>query len=287
MGLTSCHPDCLSSALDEPDKLNTVFRLRSEDADRQYNYRKEQRDAIRERLNTQEKNNLDALQKVDDREFELMRDSINNAQSLAKTAMENGQANLASQITALDPKSSTFSQDLASLQAQIKPKTEKLDTSVVEVGGRKLLVNNQTGATVRDLGESDVGGHSKIDTSVRTILRSGGLTEDKISYIDRGVRENGFDVVYEAEKNAGASEEQLAGLQKAYGVDKTEKFLDAEYLEKYYGDEQLKEDANRVGLRSFWSGWKVEKKAYIDYLLEQVALKRKAGMTDKEILKEM
>lgn len=30
----------------------------------------------------------------------------------------------------------------------------KLDTSVVDVGGRKLLVNNQTGATVKDLGSS-------------------------------------------------------------------------------------------------------------------------------------
>lgn len=33
----------------------------------------------------------------------------------------------------------------------------KLDTSVVDVGGRKVLVNNQTGATIKDLGSSTSG----------------------------------------------------------------------------------------------------------------------------------
>lgn len=33
----------------------------------------------------------------------------------------------------------------------------KLDTSITEVGGRKVLVNNQTGETIRDLGSSDTG----------------------------------------------------------------------------------------------------------------------------------
>lgn len=34
----------------------------------------------------------------------------------------------------------------------------KLDTSTVEVGGRKLLINNQTGETIRDLGAADIEG---------------------------------------------------------------------------------------------------------------------------------
>lgn len=36
--------------------------------------------------------------------------------------------------------------------------TETLKTQVVEVGGRKLLINTQTGATIQDLGAADVGG---------------------------------------------------------------------------------------------------------------------------------
>lgn len=40
----------------------------------------------------------------------------------------------------------------------------KLDTSVVEVGGRKLLVNNQTGRTIKDLGASSVGLTSNLQT---------------------------------------------------------------------------------------------------------------------------
>lgn len=45
----------------------------------------------------------------------------------------------------------------------------KLDTSVIEAGGRKLLVNNQTGATVKDLGAVTTGG------GVGTSIRSGTL----------------------------------------------------------------------------------------------------------------
>ena len=115
------------------DKLNTVFELRSKDAENQYNYQKDLRDKVYEFATQAEKNKLDSLQKEDDRKFELMKDSINNAQSLAKTAMENGQASIASQITVLDPKSSTYKTDLASLQGQIKPKEKKLDTSVVSI----------------------------------------------------------------------------------------------------------------------------------------------------------
>lgn len=40
----------------------------------------------------------------------------------------------------------------------LSPKETKLDTSVVEIGGRKVLINNQTGATVKDLGSSVVPG---------------------------------------------------------------------------------------------------------------------------------
>ena len=50
---------------------------------------------------------------------------------------------------------------------------EKLDTSVVEANGRKLLINNQTGQTIKDLGVSDkktiaggLGGVSSLSQSV-------------------------------------------------------------------------------------------------------------------------
>lgn len=104
------------------DRLDTVFKLRSEDETRKYNYQKDIRDKIYETLNTQEKARVDALQKEDDRKFELMKDNINNAQALAKTAIENGQAGIAAQITSLDPKSTTYSEDVAKLSGQIAPK---------------------------------------------------------------------------------------------------------------------------------------------------------------------
>lgn len=42
-------------------------------------------------------------------------------------------------------------------------KAEKLDTSIVDIGGRRLLVNNQTGATIKDLGVATKTGNPVLD----------------------------------------------------------------------------------------------------------------------------
>ena len=115
------------------DKLDTVFQLRSKDVENQYNYKKELRGEVYEFATGAEKRRLDALQKEADRELELLKDSINNAQDLAKLAIENGQAGLAAQITSLDPKSKTFKQDLARLSGQIRTKVDTKGTT--ESGG--------------------------------------------------------------------------------------------------------------------------------------------------------
>ena len=116
------------------DKLATVFKLRSDDEERIYNHRKDQRNKVYDYLTAKEKTKLDSIQKEDDRKFTLMRDQLSNAQAMAKTAIESGQASLAAQITSLDPKSATYTQDLAALQGQIRPKptSETAPTSYKE-----------------------------------------------------------------------------------------------------------------------------------------------------------
>src|SRR3990167_6790472 len=90
----------------------------------------------------------------------------------------------------------------------------------------------------------------KVSTKVTNALVPAGLTQDEITHIEQGVRENGFDAVYQAEKNAGASPERLSALQDAYGVKKAEdQFLTTDYLSSYYGDTQLKDDADKAGYR--------------------------------------
>ena len=102
-------------------KFDKVFELRLNDATNQYNYNKDLRQKVYDFATTQEQARIDALQREDDQKFTLLQIDIQNANSLATTALNNGQADIASQITALDPSSATYKQELANLQAQIVP----------------------------------------------------------------------------------------------------------------------------------------------------------------------
>lgn len=103
------------------EKFNQSFQIVQKDEQRQYDFRKEQRDRIFDFLSNAEKEKLQALQKKDDREFTTMQNNLNFAQDLTKQAITSGQAELAAKISALDPKSTTYQQDLASLAGQIRP----------------------------------------------------------------------------------------------------------------------------------------------------------------------
>ena len=140
------------------DRMNQLFDIRTQDATNLYNYWRDIRGKVFDFLSTSEKRKLDQQQIADDRNFTLLRDKIKNQQDLANTFLQNGQADLATKIGQLDPNLSSFDQDLAGLQAQFRPAAPKLDTQILDVGGRKLLVDSQTGNVIRDLGISGVGG---------------------------------------------------------------------------------------------------------------------------------
>ena len=120
------------------DKLNTVFKLQTEDADRQYNYKKELRDKAFEIANDEQKAKLTAKQKKDDQEFTLTTDFINNAQTLSTKAMENGQSDIAAQITQISPSDPKRVEKLAALQAKVVDKNATLDTQIKKAQLEKL-----------------------------------------------------------------------------------------------------------------------------------------------------
>src|SRR3990167_10546712 len=115
------------------DKLNKVFQYKTEDAQNYYDFRKEQQKAIYDFLSDAEKTRWATLQKSEDRNRQLFTDAKNNAQSIANTAVANGQAEIASEITQAFSGIDIHSKDLqgeikraeekmATLQAKIKPK---------------------------------------------------------------------------------------------------------------------------------------------------------------------
>lgn len=167
------------------DQLNTAFRLKTEDAQNLYDYRKSLIQAVYEDVAAKDKKRLDELDKKYTRNQSTVNDAVNNAQSIATKLLDIDPV-LASQITQLVPPkidSPTFSTDLktyndklAGYQAQIKPKVvstaktvEELKTAsqkAVEIGNVVTAETADTISTV--LGSNKVGAATR--TAIGTIL---------------------------------------------------------------------------------------------------------------------
>jgi len=104
------------------DRLNTAFNIQSKDVENLYNYNKSVRDKVYEYATAQEKNQLDAKQKEEDRKYDMLKQQILEASDWSKRALENDQGEIAGKITALNPKSATYKQELQKLVSQIKIK---------------------------------------------------------------------------------------------------------------------------------------------------------------------
>lgn len=118
------------------DKLNTFFQLKTKDAENDYSYKKDIRDKIYDYLTEAEKKIAAAAQTKDNREWEMSKLEFSANKDLAKTAIENGQVELASQFASLDPKSTTYQADKMALVEQLKP--DPLDRQIKQAQLAKL-----------------------------------------------------------------------------------------------------------------------------------------------------
>lgn len=114
----------LASAQGDLDSARTyasqLFQAQMQDAQNQYNFRKEVHSTIFNYLNEQEKRQLALKDKEDDRAFQLTRDNTQRLENLADKAMEYGYGSKLGAIMALDPKSPTFSQDYSRVASGIQ-----------------------------------------------------------------------------------------------------------------------------------------------------------------------
>lgn len=124
-GKTALAEKVLNMAQDRVDK---IYSIQMQDIQNAYTRRTELRKQIFDFASSQEKTKLEAQQKQADRDFQLQQNYLDNAQAMATEAVKNGQAGLASKITALNPKSPTFVSDLAKLQGQFIAKTVEAPT---------------------------------------------------------------------------------------------------------------------------------------------------------------
>lgn len=120
--------------------------------------------------------------------LETEKENSKKIYDISLKAAENG----ADSMTLRNIQAAKTPEEAVVLAGSFISKPEKLDTSVVEIGGRKILMNNQTGETIRDLGSavdtSPAGTTATTDTEKLSTL------QDKISLIDEligGVNNSG------------------------------------------------------------------------------------------------
>lgn len=114
----------LSAAQDDleaaQDYVQTMFQIRVEDARAQREYRRDIAKSVYDYADKKQQRALDRKEKEEDRNFDLKLKDIDFAQSLAVTAIQNGQPSLAARIMALDPSSPTYKSSLASIAGGIR-----------------------------------------------------------------------------------------------------------------------------------------------------------------------
>ena len=233
------------------DHLDKVFQLQMTDLTNQYNYQKDLRDKVYQFATAQEQSRLDALQKAADQQHQDQQDAIKNAQSLAQTAIQNGQGDLAAKISALDPSSPTYRTDLAALESQFKPDALKaLQITQAELNiakTRQDIANN-------NISIDGSAGSSSINNDVQAILegrntmynirQTMGRTNKAAQYM-QAVRDQitnidpNFDFIA---SDAGGKSVSTSYVQKATGAINTV----LPNIEKIV---QLSDQVNRIGIK--------------------------------------
>lgn len=112
------------------DNLDTLFKIYSDDARNEYEYKKEVKKMVYESASEKEKRALDKLDKQEERSYQETQDLNDERLVYSKMAIANGQSSLGAKIAKLDYKSPTFKQDLAMLQEQLKDPTLDLDIAL-------------------------------------------------------------------------------------------------------------------------------------------------------------
>ena len=129
------------------DNVNQILELTQKTRTDQYNYQNDLYERAKEIADADDRKALEQKQ-AEARKAELeARDFDDLKKIYIQEAIKSQDFAIASKMaTAKTP------EELSLLAGRITPTMEKPTTSVIEVDGKKLLINNQTGETIKDLG---------------------------------------------------------------------------------------------------------------------------------------
>lgn len=131
------------------DKAQQIIDLKYKPIEDLLAIKKQQYEFNKDTLERIDKKRADALNIALKKEETDLNDKKNLQDTYSKLAIDGGDSQLASKITALNPDSPTFKQDLAGLQGQIK---QKLNLDTIKVGDTTILIDKNTGKTIKTFG---------------------------------------------------------------------------------------------------------------------------------------
>ncbi len=272
-------------------RLDTFFKLRTQDIQNEYNYKKDVRDATYSFLNDQQKTRLASLQKEDDRKYAEKQANLQRLDEWSKLAVTTGQSNLISKFASLDPSSSTFNTELTKLSSQVRKPTEakSRQTQVVKLdNGSTVLLDTQTGAIIKTLGG---------DVTTSTAAQVAPL-QDKLNLISELKNSSGFSDavgpnslarVGVLNKFTGAKQEFIGGVQQLVSQDTLNSLLTLKKAGGTLGalsegeGKMLKSSATKIGT------WEVKDKDgnVVGYNVSEKAFKKELDnikmLTDRAI----
>ena len=231
-------------------KFDQVFQLRLQDIQNQYNYKKDQQNKVWNYLTTAEQNRLADIRQQDQNNFTLLQNSITNAQNIANKAMENGQADIASRISQLDPESENFLSDLGKLQGQIIVKQDSW-SEPYKIGVDTYQKNTKTGEVKKiDDGEKGVSIEEQLKArdAGYTIDEKGNLITtgninipetSRLAYVNnnpgnlRFVNQEGATLGENGFARFNTPEEGYNALKKQIELDKSRGFTVEQFINKY------------------------------------------------------
>jgi len=109
------------------ENLDTLFKIYSDDAKNEYEYKREVKKAVYDFASAKEKRELEKMDKLEERAYQETQDLNDERSMYAKMAFETGQSSLGAKIAKLDYKSPTFRQELASLSSGIVDSKRQLE----------------------------------------------------------------------------------------------------------------------------------------------------------------
>lgn len=164
-------------------------------------------------------------------------------------------------------------------------------TQVIEANGRKLLIDEMTGATIRDLGYAGSGTNNGPTGSItltgtdKQKLLSAGFTTAEINTIQSDLNKYGIDKVV-----AGMPDTQANAVRSVLGGG-TQPFLNKDFFKTQYG-QGLDSAASSAGYTYKSGGFlgnnkNPDSEAFLTHLMSLVEQYRKSGLDDQAILKLM